>query len=291
MRIISFICTLLAFGSLIGPAVAGPKRLEIGGKLLLTRGISSVDGAAGGGLTPWALIAGNETDRGIGATAHATTLSLPDFDLRTYGVAIGVKNRIEFSYAKQEFDTGDTGPALGLTPGFTFAQHIAGMKFRIAGDAVYDQDKVLPQISIGAFVKEADHGTLLEALGAEDNGGVEGYLSATKLVLSRSLLLNGTVRYTDANQNGLLGFGGENGESFYAEGSIGWMLSRRLIVGAEFRQKPNHLAFAKEDDWWDLYAAYALSRHVTATAAYGDLGSIATFDGQRGFLFQVQGGF
>ena len=33
------------------------------------------------------------------------------------------------------------------------------------------------------------------------------YVSATKLLLAQSLLVNGTLRSTNANQNGLLGFG------------------------------------------------------------------------------------
>ena len=43
-----------------------------GGKLLLTGGVSSIDGAAGGGLTPWAVTGGYATQDQWGATAHAT---------------------------------------------------------------------------------------------------------------------------------------------------------------------------------------------------------------------------
>jgi hypothetical protein len=68
-------------------------------------------------------------------------------------------------------------------------------------------------------------------------------------------------------------------------------LSRRLAIGGEFRAKPDNLAIAREDDWFDLFGAYALGRHLTLTAAYADLGSIATVKGQRGALFQIQAGF
>ena len=43
------------------------------GKLLLTGGVSSIDGAAGGGLTPWAVIGSNATEGEVGATAFVTT--------------------------------------------------------------------------------------------------------------------------------------------------------------------------------------------------------------------------
>ena len=43
-----------------GGAVAA--EIGTGGKLLLTGGVSSLEGGAGGGLATWAVIAGNETN-------------------------------------------------------------------------------------------------------------------------------------------------------------------------------------------------------------------------------------
>ena len=150
----------------------------------------------------------------------------------------------------------------------------------------------MPQLAVGIFYKSAEHDWLLNALGAGDHAGVDVYLSATKLFLSESLLINGTLRYTEANQNGLLGFGGANSDfKIQPEVSVGYMLSRKLIVGTEYRAKPDNLAFAKEDDWFDVFAAYALNKHVSLTAAYADLGSVATFDDQRGLYLSLQIGF
>ena len=78
---------------------------------------------------------------GIGASAFATVLELPDYVFRAVGAAVGLFDWVEFSLAQQEFDTGDTGARLGLGHGFTFAQTIYGVKVRVAGDAVYDQDR------------------------------------------------------------------------------------------------------------------------------------------------------
>lgn len=280
--------------AVLGFALASPAlsdELEPGGKLLLTRGTSSVDGAAGGGIVPWALIAGNETDRGIGATAHITTLNLPDYDFLTYGGAVGFFDRFELSVAHQEFDTGQTGPLLGLSEGFTFNQSVLGAKLRVLGDAVYDQDTWVPQVAIGGFYKSADHGELLDALGADRNESIELYATATKLVLDQSLLIGATLRYTDANQNGLLGFGGGGDHELHPEASLGYLINKRLVIGAEYRSKPDNLAFAKEDDWVDFFAAYAVNPNLTLTAAYADLGSIATFDEQRGLYLSLQLGY
>jgi hypothetical protein len=109
-------------------------------------------------------------------------------------------------------------------------------------------------------------------------------------LVAQSAVVNGTLRWTNANQLGLLGFGGAE-RSLQVEASAGWLVSRRLLVGGEYRSKPDNLAFAHEGDAWDLFAAYAASRNLSVTAAYVDLGSIATFDDQRGLYLSLQAAF
>lgn len=271
------------------PAAAEPRP---GGKLLLTRGVSAIEGAGGGGLASWALIGGNETRDGIGAQAHATYVALPDYELRAAGVAVGLFDRIELSYAHQSFDTGKTGAALGLGRGFAFDQDVFGAKLRLVGDAVYDQDRWWPQVAVGVQHKRNEDGVVVRAVGADDDSSTDYYVAATKLLLAQSAVVNATLRWTRANQLGLLGFGGAGAErSLQVEASAGWLVSRRLLVGGEYRSKPDNLAFAHEGDSWDLFAAYALSRNLSVTAAYVDLGSIATFDDQRGLYLSLQAAF
>lgn len=266
---------------------------EPGGKLLLTGGVSALEGGAGGGLSTWALIGGNETSRGVGGSVHATYVNVPDYELRSVGATIGLFDRVELSLARQEFDTGATGAKLGLGKGFTFKQDIAGVKVRLIGDAVYDQDTWLPQVAIGAQIKQNNQNAIIHAVGGQSDTGVDYYAAATKLLLDKSLVLNGTVRLTKANQTGLLGFGGDKNDSYKAqfEGSAGWLVSKRLLVGAEYRTKPDNLGFAKEDDWADVFVAYAFSKTMSVTAAYADLGDIATFKNQRGLYVSLQAGF
>lgn len=268
-------------------------KVETGGKLKLTRGVSTIEGQGGGGLAPWALITGNETDRGVGGTAHVTGVELPDYSLLTYGVALGLFDRVELSYTRQEFDTQDVGVALGLGRGFTFGQDVWGAKVRVIGDAIYDQDTWLPQIAVGAVWKTNDQGAVVSAVGGTDDEGWETYATATKILLDNSLLLNGTLRWTNANQTGLLGYGGNlnDDHELMGEFSAGWLLSPDIVVGAEYRMKPDNLAIANEDDWVDIYAAWAINHQLTLTGAYVDLGSIATFDNQRGVYLSLQAGF
>lgn len=264
-----------------------------GGKLLLTGGVSTIEGSGGGGLATWATTTGYGAEDGIGGNAHVTFVDLPDYEFRSAGVAVGLWDRVELSAARQDFDTGDTGALLGLGSGFTFTQEVLGVKVRLIGDAVYGQDTWLPQIAVGAQYKTNDQGAIIAAVGGQDDEGTDFYIAATKLFLAQSLLVSGAVRWTNANQTGLLGYGGDLNDDRTAqfEGSVGWLVSRNLVVGAEYRTKPDNLSFAEEDDWFDIYAAYALNKHLSVTAAWTDLGSIATFEDQRGLYLSLQAGF
>ena len=116
-------------------------------------------------------------------------------------------------------------------------------------------------------------------------------VAATKLFLAQSLLLNATVRYTEANQTGLLGFGGVHDYQPQFEGSAAYMLSRQWVVGAEYRTKPDNLRFAKEDNAFDVFTAFAINKHLSITLAYANLGDVATFRNQRGLYASIQAGF
>ena len=271
------------------PALAG----DTSGKLLLTGGVTQLEGAAGGGLTPWAVIGGYGTRDQIGANAFYTRVDVGDYHLDDAGVLIGIYDRVELSYAQQRFDTEQVGAALGLGAGFTFKQDIIGVKVRVTGDAVLESDSLMPQIAVGLQYKKNNQGAVLDFIGAKDDSGTDYYVSATKLFLAQGLLLNGTLRLTKANQIGILGFGGDKNDSYKAqfEVSAAYLLSRKLAIGAEYRTKPDNLGIAREDDWFDVFVAYAPTKNVSVTVAYADLGNIVIKDNQRGLYASVQVGF
>ena len=264
---------------------------EYNAKLLLTNAVSAVDGASGGGISNWATIAGRQETRGVGVQAHVTAVLLPDFFYQSHGVALGIADRIELSYARQNFDTQDVGAALGIGQGYMLNQDVFGAKVRLFGDVVYGNTMV-PQVAMGAQYKRSLDGAVASAVGAAHDEGVDVTLSATKLLLSHSVLVNTTARLTKANQNGLLGFGSVSDDSYAVqfEGAVAYQFSRRFVLGTEFRTKPDNLGLG-EGDWFDVFAAYAPSDNLTVTAAYADLGSIATFTGQRGAFLQAQVAF
>lgn len=282
----------LICGVLLAVLSQAPHAQTLGsGKLLLTGGVTSIDGAAGGGLTPWAVTASYATEGQFGATAFFTRVKTQDYALNDYGAAIGYGDRFELSVARQAFD------ASVVVPDTTLNLDIVGLKARVAGDAVLDSDTWMPQVAVGAEFKHVNPGptvgSILDGAGVKREG-VDLYVSATKLFLAQGILVNGTLRATKANQNGLLGFGSSDKDSysFKPEFSAAWLLRKDLAVGAEYRFKPDNLAFAgapfAEDDWKDVFIAYAPSKHVSITAAYADLGNIVGHPHQHGAYLSLQ---
>ena len=281
------------------------------GKLLLTGGVSTIEGTAGGGLTPWAVIGSNATEGETGASAYLTKAGTRDYGLNSYGAAIGIDDRYELSLAQQDLDTRGTGTALGL-PGLHLKQTIVGAKLRVLGDAVLDSDTLTPQVAIGVQFKQLGSTGLdatLDALGAKRHG-TDFYVSATKLLLGQSVLLNGTLRATKANQNGLLGYGAtlggdESGYRLQPEVSAAYLLSKNIAVGAEYRFMRNRLENAgraaglgnglRASDWKDVFIAWAPSKNFSLTLAWVDLGVIvpATTGSRRqtGYYLSAQAAF
>lgn len=264
---------------------------SVSGKLLLTGGVNTVEGTAGGGLTPWAVTGGYGTSTQVGGNVYATTVQTTDYRISSYGGLVTAFDRVELSLSRQSFDTQKVGGALGLGDGFTINQTTAGIKVRLIGDAVLAQDQWWPQIAVGAQFKSNDKGWLVKALGARNDRGADYYISATKLFLAQGLLLNATVRETKANQYGILGFGGiDGGYHTQIEGSAAYLLSRHVAIGAEVRTKPDNLAVAHEGTAYDAFVAIAPCKTFSMTLAWTDLGNIVTRR-QKGLYVSLQAGF
>ncbi|HEX5129404.1 MAG TPA: DUF3034 family protein, partial [Usitatibacter sp.] len=63
---------------------------QAGDRLLATGGAQMIEGAAGSGLVPWAVIAGYGTNRQVGGSAFYTRVETDDFELDTGGIAVGL---------------------------------------------------------------------------------------------------------------------------------------------------------------------------------------------------------
>lgn len=268
-----------------------PIRLNGHGKLLLTGGVASIDGAGGGGLTPWALTATYATEGEAGIAGHVSRAITQDYALTAVGVTTAWNDRVELSLAAQALN------ASSAVPDSTLNLTIAGVKWRVWGDAVLDSDRWAPQLALGAQVKHVAPGpavgAVLDSVGAHRDG-IDLYASATKLFLAQGVLANLTLRATKANQNGLLGFGSTTHDQYHwqPEASLAWLPARMVAIGVELRSKPDNLAFAgdalREDAWKDAFVAWAPNKHVSATLAWVDLGNIVGHPHQHGGYLSLQ---
>jgi len=280
MRLSAYLLTACSLALLpLTPALAGE------GKLQETAGVTQIEGSAGGGLVPWAVLAGYDSREEMSASVFTTRVSVDDYRLNAFGAAISLYDRVELSIARHTFDLLDTP--------FEINQNVIGAKARLYGDVIYS---TWPQVSLGVQHKVLLDTALAEALGAKDSDdGTDIYLAASKAHLGAlfgyNLFWDLTLRATKANQFGLLGFGGDNNDSYQimAEGSVAVLLSRRLALGMEYRQKPDNLPGLEEEDAMDVFVAYIPNKQFNLTAAWVDLGTIAGAENQRGPYLSLTG--
>ena len=90
-----FSLVLLAFAS-TGHAASG--------KLLATPGVSQVEGSAGGGIVPWAQLAGYASDNEIAINGFCSRADVSDYSLDVCGAQVNFYDRVELSYAEQRFE-------------------------------------------------------------------------------------------------------------------------------------------------------------------------------------------
>ena len=273
------IVTMLLYFLMAGHALAGQ------GKLLETAGLTQIEGSGGGGIVPWATISGYDSRDETSLSVFNTLVFLDDYRLHSLGASVGLFDRVELSFARQNLHLSASGEKI--------RQNIYGIKTRLYGDLIYT---FLPQISIGAQHKMLVDGAIASSVGAKNNSeGTDFYVAATKVHLGAvggyNLLWNLAARATKANQLGLLGYGGGKNNDYQVmlEGSVGVLLSRHWAIGYEYRQKPNNLSGIKEDDWQDFFATYIPNKHFNFTLAWTQLGDIAGAKNQQGFYVSATG--
>ena len=254
------------------------------GKIIGTAGLVQLEGSGGGGIVPWATLTGYDSRDEFSVSAMATQVSVDDYRLDVIGISASFNDRFEISLAQHRFDL--------TTLGGDIKQNILGVKYRIYGDVVYSD---WPQISVGLQYKNLEDEDIATALGADKSShGTDFYIATTKVHLGAiagyNAVWNVTARATKANEMGLLGYGGSenNGYEIMIEGSAGILLSRHVVVGVEYRQKPDNLAL-DEDDWKVGFISYIPSKDFSLTLAWASLGKIAGAGGQEGIYLSFNG--
>lgn len=258
----------LIFFLLSGLLLCNPVHAD--SRLLATSGVTQLEGSAGGGLVPWAVMSGYADEGETAAGAFYTAVDVQDFRLRVTGVTLSYDNRVEVSAAQQAFEIKGVADDI--------RQEIFSAKVRVAGDLIYGS---MPQIATGVQFKNL----------------LDGYVSLTRLHLGAvggyNLLWNLSLRATKANQMGLLGYGGDEsaGYQLMPEASVAVLLDNGLAVGGEYRQKPDNLSAFSEDDFMDIFIAWFPNKQVNLTLAWADLGSIAGSEKQSGLYASLSAFF
>jgi hypothetical protein len=251
------------------------------GKLRGTGGLQSIDGSAGGGITPWAVIGGYAEAEQWSVNAGISRSNFSDYALTTASIGASVGNRAEFSLAQQDFS---------LPNGAELGQNIASVKVRIAGDLIYG---AAPQFSIGASHRRHSEKRTLESLGISRTSGTDFVFSAAKLWLDgpfgRNFLANVSARHSGAQEIGLLGF--HEDAQWSGEAALAILPNRYWAIGLEFRQKPGYEDALPENHWRDVFIAYFPNKFWSGALAYVDLGTVAARADQRGVFFTLQANF
>lgn len=256
-----------------------PLAVQADSRLLATGGASSIEGQAGGGIAPWAVISGYGDVGEWGGALGLGRVSVDDFQLDVQSVSVGLENTLEFSVSRQDLEVAPLG--------LNIRQDVFGAKARLAGDLIYG---AMPQLTAGLQYKRNRDMAVPSALGAARDSGTDLYLAAGKLwlngVLGRNVFANGTLRWTAAHQTGLLGF--DEQRELVAEGSVGVFLNRHWVIGAEYRQKPDQLQSVTEDDWADVFVGWFPNKRFAAVFAWTELGDIAGLASQSGWYLSLQ---
>ena len=202
--------------------------------------VTNIDGQAGGGLVPWALLSS-------GPTVAYTHIGTQNLDINSLAINTSFANRVEVSYAHNMLN--DSAPVLNaggaLVGNNTDNVDNFGIKVKLN-----DMSDTMPQFALGAVYKKASGNlasTLNTALGVNTSStDVYGAVSKIVNMAGKNVLLNGVLRATKANALGLLDFGGGNtagastGYKIEPELSAEIFAASNVVVGAEYRRQPNY---------------------------------------------------
>jgi hypothetical protein len=213
--------------------------------------------------------------------------------------------RVELGYGLNHFHAGDLPQDIQNATGFvirddTVDMHNFNARVLILGEGSFDQSWV-PAVTAGAHFKynetvehlDNDLAGTLTAIGIEDDQGWDFTLYASKMItaLPRLMIVTTGLRSTEGAQAGLLGFTGER--EIVAEASVCVLATGRLILAAEYRQKPNEYTkipglVGREDDWWTICAAYIVNNRLTIAGGYANFGDLLNHEAQSAWGIAVK---
>jgi hypothetical protein len=198
--------------------------------------------------------------------------------------------RLELGFGYDYLNLGDLPTQIkgrgGPTIDDNLALYNANVRLQILREGEFGQ-KWLPAITAGAHYKynsgaaEIDnqlHGELT-AIGLSEAQGVDFTLYGSKLLtfLPRPVVVSLGGRATTSAETGLLGF--TDYYSFVFESSVAVLLTKRIMVAAEFKEIPDNFTpipglIGKPNNWYTFALGYVINPHMTVAVGYGHFGTV-----------------
>jgi Protein of unknown function (DUF3034) len=275
----------------------------------------SIEGYGGGAITPMAYLVNPGAPGCVfGKPATALTVgNIGDKQLQAITVTETLYDRIELGYGADRASLGDLpsdiqeSTDMDMETGSVWL-HNFNVRFLMVKEDTCLAGIPLPAVTAGIHFKYNDGiaqinnnlGNVLSTIGYRANNGVDFTLTATKnfaKLVGLPLFLTAGLRESEAAQIGLLGFGNTYHTTF--EGNVVCMLSERLAVGCEIRQKfdpygtiassePGEYLVGPEDSWYAVEAGYILNKHTTLCAGWGHFGNMVNSEANNSWLMQLK---
>jgi hypothetical protein len=255
--------------------------------------LHTIEGVGGRVLTPTAYLVnpGPEGTEFGKPAVSAQYVMVGDKDMQVVAATWTLWRRLELGYAVNRFALDDfdadvratLGPDIG--PERIYLHHF-NARLNLVQENACGKDWC-PAVTVGAHYKynddinaiNRDLGGALTGLDYDQKDGYDFTLTASKTMMVQDwpVIVSLGSRMSRAAEFGLLGFTDDELVTF--EGNIATMLTDRLVVGAEYRQKGEALAevdglLEQEDSWWDVHAAWICNENTTLYGVAGDAGSV-----------------
>ncbi len=258
----------------------------------------NVEGNSGVFITSTAYLANPpEKDNVFGLpSVSGTFAAIGEKDFESVVVTENIWGKVELGYALERIGLGDWPADVRAATGIHVDNHVFLHNFNtrlmVIEEGGFDL-AWMPAVTMGAHFKWNDGhneinkqtGGLCDTLGVDHDSGTEFTAVATKTIadwLPHPLIVSAGLRNGDAIHTGLLGFAGERRTTF--EGSVIYLLSDKLLLASEYRQKSNlcdqytapggERLIKAENDWWDVCLGYIINDHLTVAGGYANFGNV-----------------
>ncbi len=265
------------------------------------------EGYGGGVITPTAYFCNPGQPGSVMGfpTTSFTYLDMGSKNLYSFAITQVFFERFEFGYAYNYLYVGslyDDVAKAGLNMG---RDHVQLHHFNLRINFIKENscDLPLPAITGGVHFKynpdigniDDSLGHALRAAGMDRDWGIDYTITATKmfptLVFGRPLILTGGLRFTNAAQLGIFGFGHDYKP--YFEGNVIYLPIDQIALAYEFRGKDSPYEtipelIDSEDNWHAVSLTWIICENLTVTGVYGILGNVANADANSSFAIQVR---